>query len=288
VLTTAFLFFASFIFLFTIGGVSGVMTAAVPFDWQLTDTYFIVAHLHYVLIGINVFAVVGGMYYWFPKMTGRLMDERLGRWNFWTMFIGFNLGFFPMHISGLMGMPRRVYTYPAALGWDTLNLITTVGAFLFALGIGIFLVNVFISRRGGKPAGANPWDAPTLEWSVPSPPPPYNFAVIPIVASRHPLWEDRLDDTSDRSLLHRGYLLDCGRETLATTVLDAEPDLILKMPGDSVAPFVVALGLGVMFAGLLGHWWWLAGLGCAATGLAMVIWSWPERALAQTAGASDD
>jgi cytochrome c oxidase subunit I len=287
VLTTAFLFFASFIFLFTIGGVSGVMTAAVPFDWQLTDTYFIVAHLHYVLIGINVFAVVGGMYYWFPKMTGRLMDERLGRWNFWTMFIGFNLGFFPMHISGLMGMPRRVYTYPSGLGWDTLNLITTIGALLFAVGMAIFVFNVFISRRRGKPAGANPWDAPTLEWSVPSPPPPYNFAVIPIVASRHPLWEDRLDDTSDRSSLHRGYLLDRGRETLATTVLDAEPDLILKMPGDSCAPFVVAIGLGVMFAGLLGHWWWLAGIGCAATALAMVIWAWPERALAQIAGASD-
>jgi cytochrome c oxidase subunit I+III len=223
VLTTAFLFFASFIFLFTIGGVSGVMTAAVPFDWQLTDTYFIVAHLHYVLIGINVFAVVGGMYYWFPKMTGRLMDERLGRWNFWMMFVGFNLGFFPMHISGLMGMPRRIYTYPAGLGWDTLNLITTIGAFLFAVGIGTFLVNVFISRLSGKPAGANPWDAPTLEWSVPSPPPPYNFAVIPIVASRHPLWEDRLNETSSRSSLHRGYLLDRGRETLATTVLDAEP-----------------------------------------------------------------
>ena len=131
--TTAFLFFASFIFLFVIGGVSGVMTAAVPFDWQLTDTYFVVAHLHYVLIGINVFAVVGGMYYWFPKMTGRMMDERLGRWNFWTMFIGFNLGFFPMHITGLLGMPRRVYTYSSGLGWDRLNLITTIGAFLFAL-----------------------------------------------------------------------------------------------------------------------------------------------------------
>ena len=287
VLTTAFLFFASFIFLFTIGGVSGVMTAAVPFDWQLTDTYFIVAHLHYVLIGINVFAVVGGMYYWFPKMTGRLMDEGLGRWNFWTMFVGFNLGFFPMHISGLMGMPRRVYTYPAGLGWDTLNLITTVGAFLFAVGIGIFLVNVLISRHRGKPAGANPWDAPTLEWSVPSPPPPYNFAVIPIVASRHPLWEERLDETSNRSSLHHGYLLDRGRETLATTVLDAEPDLILKMPGDSCSPFLVALALGVTFAGLLGRWWWLVGLGCATAALAMIIWSWPERVLAQTARASD-
>ncbi|HUL54921.1 MAG TPA: cytochrome c oxidase subunit I, partial [Opitutaceae bacterium] len=224
--TTAFLFFASFIFLFVVGGVSGVMTAAVPLDWQLTDTYFVVGHLHYVLIGINVFAVVGGIYYWFPKMTGRFLDESLGRWNFWTMFIGFNLGFFPMHISGLMGMPRRIYTYPAGLGWDVLNLITTVGAFIFALGVILCVVNVFLGLRSHRRAGPNPWDAPTLEWAVPSPPPAYNFVVIPIVASRHPLWEDRLRETEDRSSLDKGYLLDRGRETLATTVLDAEPDLI--------------------------------------------------------------
>jgi heme/copper-type cytochrome/quinol oxidase subunit 1 len=125
VLTTPFLFLSSFIILFVIGGVSGVMTGAVPFDFQLTDTYFVVAHLHYVLIGINVFPVIGGIYYWFPKMTGRMMSERLGRWNFWTMFLGFNIGFFPMHIVGLMGMPRRIYTYAPGLGWDTINLITT-------------------------------------------------------------------------------------------------------------------------------------------------------------------
>ena len=285
--TTAFLFFASFIFLFVIGGVSGVMTGAVPFDWQLTDTYFVVAHLHYVLIGINVFAVVGGMYYWFPKMTGRLMDEGLGRWNFWTMFIGFNLGFFPMHISGLMGMPRRVYTYPAGMGWDTLNLITTIGAFLFAVGILLFLANVLVSLRRGAPAGSNPWEAPTLEWSVPSPPPPYNFAVIPIVASRHPLWEDYLQETPGRSSLDRGFLLDKGRETLATTVLDAEPDLILKMPGDTYSPFVLAVALGVLFTGLLGHWWWWVGAAGLVIAISMIAWLWPERDLGQRAEPSN-
>ena len=285
--TTAFLFFASFIFLFVIGGVSGVMTGAVPFDWQLTDTYFVVAHLHYVLIGINVFAVVGGMYYWFPKMTGRMMDEGLGRWNFWTMFIGFNLGFFPMHISGLMGMPRRVYTYPAGMGWDTLNLITTIGAFLFAVGILLFLINVLISLRRGAPAGNNPWEAPTLEWSIPSPPPPYNFSVIPIVASRHPLWEDYLQETPGRSSLDRGFLLDKGREILATTVLDAEPDLILKMPGDSYSPFVLAVALGVLFAGLLGHWWWWVGAAGLVIAISMIAWLWPERDLGQRAELSN-
>jgi cytochrome c oxidase subunit 1/cytochrome c oxidase subunit I+III len=285
--TTAFLFFASFVFLFVVGGVSGVMTAAVPFDWQLTDTYFVVAHLHYVLIGINVFAVVGGMYYWFPKMTGRLMDERLGRWNFWTMFIGFNLGFFPMHITGLMGMPRRVYTYPAGMGWDDLNLVTTIGAFLFAIGVGLFLINILVSRRRGAPAGDNPWDAPTLEWSVPSPPPSNNFAVIPLVASRHPLWEDRLQESPERSSLDRGFLLDHGREILATTVLDAEPDLILKMPGDSYAPFVLAVALGVLFAGLLGHWWWWTGAAGLLTAISMIAWLWPERDLGQTSEPSN-
>ncbi|HVX04962.1 MAG TPA: cbb3-type cytochrome c oxidase subunit I, partial [Rhodanobacteraceae bacterium] len=146
VFTTAFKFFAAEIVLFVIGGVSGFMTASVPLDLQLTDTYFVVAHLHYVLIGINVFPVVGGIYHWFPKMTGRMMDERLGWWNFWLMFIGFNLGFFPMHISGLEGMPRRIYTYPANMGWGDLNLVTTIGSFVFAVGVLLFVINVIRSR----------------------------------------------------------------------------------------------------------------------------------------------
>src|SRR5690242_17326597 len=216
-------FMLGFIVLFVIGGVSGVMTAAVPFDFQLTDTYFVVAHLHYVLVGINVFPVIAGIYYWFPKFTGRLMDERLGTWNFWTMFIGANLVFFPMHILGMLGMPRRVYTYPAGLGWDVYNLIETVGAYLFALGVVIFAWNVWKSRRGGAPAGANPWDAGTLEWSTSSPPPPYNFAVLPMIGSRHPLWEDRLGEGSTSSMIASGPGLADGRETFATSPLDAEP-----------------------------------------------------------------
>lgn len=283
VLTTAFLFLSSFIVLFVIGGVSGVMTGAVPFDWQLTDTYFVVAHLHYVLIGINVFPVVGGIYYWFPKVTGRLMSERLGRWNFWTMLIGFNVAFFPMHIVGLMGMPRRIYTYAPNLGWDTINLITTIGSFVFAIGIGMFIVNVFVSLRRGQPAGSNPWDAPTLEWSVPSPVPAYNFAVIPTVASRHPLWEDRLQESPERSSLDVGYVLDQGRETLATSVLDAQPDLILKMPGDSYAPLALSLTTGLFFVGLILHTWWLVGVGVTGIAASLLIWLWPRTSLGQTA-----
>ncbi|HTQ15089.1 MAG TPA: cytochrome c oxidase subunit I [Rhizomicrobium sp.] len=287
VFTTAFLFFASFIVLFTIGGLSGFMTGSVPVDWQLTDTYFVVAHIHYVLIGINVFPVVGATYFWFPKFTGRLMDERLGRWNFWTMFAGFNLGFFPMHISGLLGMPRRVYTYADGMGWDWLNLITTAGAFVFAAGVLLFVVNVVRSYRRGAPAGANPWDAPTLEWSVPSPPPPYNFVVIPTVASRHPLWEDRLGRPKHRSSPHSGLELDHGRETLATTALDAEPNLILKMPGDSWAPVILALSTTAFFAGLGFHLWWLAIAAALCVGADIAGWLWPERALGETAEPAD-
>jgi cytochrome c oxidase subunit 1/cytochrome c oxidase subunit I+III len=277
VITTAFLFFASMIVLFVIGGVSGVMTGSVPVDWQLTDTYFVVAHLHYVLIGINVFPVAGAVYYWFPKFTGRLLDERLGVWNFWTMFIGFNLAFFPMHFLGLMGMPRRVYTYPRGMGWDGANLIVTAGSFLFAIGVLLLLINVVVSLRRGRTAGVNPWGAPTLEWSTPSPPPPYNFAVIPVVASRHPLWEADLGRQAEGSRLDEGLLLDRGRETIGTTPLDAEIDLILEMPADTLAPLGLALGLALLFASALGHLWWGVGLGFVACAAALIVWFWPRR-----------
>lgn len=284
VFTTAFMFFASFIVLFTIGGVSGFMTGSVPVDWQLTDTYFVVAHIHYVLIGINVFPVVGATYFWFPKMTGRLMDERLGRWNFWTMFAGFNLGFFPMHISGLLGMPRRIYTYGDGMGWDWLNLITTLGAFLFAAGLLMFLWNVVKSYRRGAPAGDNPWDAPSLEWSTSSPPPPYNFAVIPAVASRHPLWEDRLEPgRAERSIVHAGLALERGKETLATTPLDAEPDLIVKMPRDTIVPLALALSMTLIAVGLVLLVWSVAILGGVLSTLSILAWLWPEARLGETA-----
>ncbi|HVV64986.1 MAG TPA: cytochrome c oxidase subunit I [Rhizomicrobium sp.] len=284
VFATPFLFFAGFIFLFVIGGVSGFMTGSVPADWQLTDTYFVVAHIHYVLIGINVFPVVGGLYYWFPKMTGRMMSERLGKWSFWVMFLGFNLGFFPMHISGLMGMPRRIYTYAEGMGWDTLNLITTIGSFLFAAGVLLTIVNVAISRRRGALAGPNPWDASTLEWSTASPPPPYNFAVIPIVNSREPLWEERLVSAAERrEEPGLGMALDRGKETVATDPIDAEPTAILKMPEDSLAPLILALAMAGVFAGLLLLKFWLIGASAAACIAVLVYWLWPRAELGQTA-----
>ncbi len=283
VVTCAFLYYAAFIVMFVIGGVSGVMTASVPADLQLTDTYFILAHIHYVLIGINLFAVLGALHVWFPKMTGRLIDEGVGRVAFWIIFIGFNLAFLPMHWTGLLGMPRRIYTYPAGLGWETPNLVTSIGAFVLAFGLLVYLVNLLASRRRGAAAGANPWDAPSLEWSTPSPPPPYNFAVIPEVASRHPLWEGRLTSSSGRSDLLTGMALHNGKEALATTAVEAVPDAILKMPDDSPAPFIVTLALSVLFAGLLLQFWWLAGAAALATFAGALVWLWPERELQQRA-----
>jgi cytochrome c oxidase subunit I len=281
VFTTPFLFFAGFVILFMIGGLSGVMTAAVPLDLQLNDTYFVVAHMHYVLLGINVFPVVGGIYYWFPKFFGRMMNETWGKWSFWVMFLGFNLGFFPMHIAGLLGMPRRIYTYAPNMGWNSVNLITSIGSFMFAAGILIFLINVVISLKRGAAASTNPWDAPTLEWAIPSPPPPYNFAVIPFIANRHPLWEDRLDPDGKRSHLQEGYLLMEGRETLATTPLDARPDVILKMPEDSYAPFFLALFSALGFVGLLLEWSQFAALMTMASAVSLAAWMWPRNRLVQ-------
>jgi cytochrome c oxidase subunit I len=281
VFKTPMLFAAGFIVLFVIGGVSGVATAAIAFDWQLTDTYFVVAHLHYVLIGINVFAVMAGFYYWLPKITGRLLSESLGKWNFWLMFLGFGVGFFPMHTLGLLGMPRRIYTYHGGMGWGWQNLWVTVGAYVFALGVALFIINVVWSLLRGEEAGPNPWDGPTLEWATPSPPPPYNFAVIPLVGSRHPLWEDRLDEGTTRSQLARGPVLDAGRDTFGTTPLDAEPDEILRMPRDTMWPFLLSLSILVICYGLLFGLAWLGIVGAVALFIAVAGWFWPQPPLTQ-------
>jgi cytochrome c oxidase subunit 1 len=186
---TPMLFCVGFLFQFLIAGLTGIMLAAAPFNWQLTGSYFVVAHFHYVIVGGILFALFGAFYYWFPKMSGRMYSETLGKWHFWLFLIGFHLTFDFMHIPGVLGMPRRIYTYEPGLGWDSWNLIITIGVFFQAAGILVFVGNLLWSYFKGKPAGNDPWDAWTLEWSTSSPPPDYNFATTPVVRSRRPLWD---------------------------------------------------------------------------------------------------
>jgi cytochrome c oxidase subunit I len=183
------LFALAFLFQFLIAGLTGIMLGAVPFDWQLSGSYFVVAHFHYVIVGGILFALFGAFYYWYPKMTGRMLNEALGKWHFWLFFIGFHLTFDFMHIPGLLGMPRRIYTYEPGRGWENWNMIVSIGAILQALATGLFVFNMIWAYFRGKKAGNDPWDAWTLEWSVSSPPPDYNFAVLPEVKSRRPLWD---------------------------------------------------------------------------------------------------
>ena len=290
------LFVLGFLVIFTLGGITGVMVASVPFDWQAHDSYFVVAHFHYVLIGGVVFPLFAGLYYWLPKMTGRLLDERLGRWNFGLMFVFLNVAFFPMHLSGLLGMPRRVYTYPAGLGLDTLNLISTVGAFGFAVGVSLLLVNVVWSRKHGQLAGNNPWHGDSLEWSETSPPPDAQFITIPVVRSRHPLWEQadllphefrlarQMEDLAARPARWRGALV--------VTVLDGEPLAIAHMPGPTYAPFTMAVAFVAIFAGALVEESLLLVLGLAIAAVALFLWFRPQRseamALEELGGREDD
>src|SRR4051812_35269474 len=232
---TPVLFVIGFFFIFVIGGLTGIMLGAASLDSQLHDSYFVVAHLHYVLIGGAVFPLFGGFYYWFPKLTGRMLSETLGRWNFWLFFIGFNVAFFPMHILGLEGMPRRIYTYSAASGWQGLNLLSTIGALTIAASVALFVINVWLSLRRGERAADNPWKAAGLEWATSSPPPPYNFAEIPVVNSRSPLWEP------DYPAAIVTGLPDSVRTVLVTRMHDAAPDHVGIMPTPSLWPLWAAI-----------------------------------------------
>jgi cytochrome c oxidase subunit I+III len=277
VLKTPMLFVIGFIVVFVIGGFSGVMFAAVPFDQATTDSYFVVAHLHYVLVGGAVFPIFAALYYWLPKMTGRMLDERLGKLSFWTIFVGFNLTFGPMHISGLLGQPRRVYTYEPGVGWELHNLLSTIGAFLFAFGILVVAYNWFRSVRRGEPAGNDPWASETLEWAMTSPPPEYDFEAIPVVTSKEPMW--------DQPELHggkQGISLAGGHLTLSTSMLDATPQAIVHMPHESPWPFALTVALMALFAGLLLDSLPLEVAGVAGTLAGLTGWYWPKGETQET------
>jgi cytochrome c oxidase subunit I+III len=273
VFKTPLLFVIGFLFIFVIGGLSGVMIASVPVNLQAHDTYFIVAHFHYVLIGGWLFPIFAAIYYWFPKFVEKMPNERLGKWNFWLLFFGFNLAFFPMHISGILGMVRRVYTYPAGQGLEPYNLLSSIGAFIIGASFVIFLINMFNSARNGAHAPPNPWGADTLEWATTTPMPEYGFRRLPIVRSRHPLWDttDAPTDTQTAKLIEgmANYPLHY-RSQLVTTAVDAQPEELYRVAGPSIYPFWSALSIAVMTLLLVFSQYALAGVALLVT-IALII-----------------
>jgi cytochrome c oxidase subunit 1 len=261
--TSAMVFAVAFIVTFTIGGLSGVMHSAAPADLQQTDTYFVVAHLHYVFFGGTVMGLWAGIYYWYPKIFGRLLDEKLGHAHFWLTFIGMNLTFFPMHFLGLLGMPRRIFTYSDGLGFTGMNIMATIGSYILAFGTLIFAYNLFTAWKKGKVAGPNPWSAATLEWAMSSPPPEYNFAETPVVHSRMPLWEG--DPTKEEGIPHGRKEEDTGHVKLAGAEVGeieypddrnkmSAHDLGIHLPPPSYWPIVLAFAISLFFGGWIIHW----------------------------------
>ena len=248
--TTAMYFSVAFIALFTIGGISGVMHAGPAVDSQHQDTYFVVAHIHYVLFGGAIMGIFSGIFYWFPKMTGRFLSETLGKWSFWVMFAGMNLTFFPMHFLGVSGMPRRIYTYDEGFGWEAWNMAATIGSYLIAVSVLIFLVNFFRTMRQEPTAPDNPWDGSTLEWATSSPPPEHDFDVVPEVHSYTPLWTN----------------LDMG-----IAPPEVPENNHIHLPPPSYMPLILAIGIGVLAVGLLSH---LALVGIGVAVAIYGIWGW--------------
>jgi len=249
-LKTALYFAVGAVGLFTLGGITGITLASPPVDLQQTDTYYVVAHLHYVLFGGSIMGILAGAYYWFPKITGRMLDERLGKLHFWLTFIAMNITFFPMHILGTEGMPRRYYTYEAGMGWDLWNMVQTIGAFGLGLSFLVFMWNFLASLRSGQVAPADPWDAATLEWATASPPPAYNFAQTPVVHSRRPLWDTKYPDLE---VAHTPGVRGMRRRDAVKrdVVAPVHDDGSIHLPSPTFFPLVLAFGVTVAAFGVL-------------------------------------
>lgn len=278
ILSTTMLFGVGGIVIFVIGGLTGMMVAIAPFDWQAHDTYFVVAHLHYVLIGGMLFPVVAGIYYYYPLIDAKHLSDRLGRIAFWLMFCGFNITFFPMHLTGLLGMPRRVFTYPGDLGWNWLNLVSSIGAFVFAAGIALVVLDVVRPKHRQRRGEQNPWNAGTLEW-ISEPEENWGVRSIPYVTSRYPLWDQ---PTLAREMSDgRWYLPDAEegrREGVITSVLDARPEQVLRVGGTSSVTIVSAFSLGAVFVALTFKWWITATASTAICFCAILYWLWTGTA----------
>jgi cytochrome c oxidase subunit I+III len=252
---TPLLWIVGFIIFFIIGGLSGVMFAAIPFDQQVHDTYFIVAHFHFVIFGAAVFPLLGGLYYWFPKVSGRMYHEGVGKLSFWLAFVGTAVTFMPMHVLGLIGMPRRQWTYPSDLGWQSDNLIATLGSYLLGSGLLLVVANLAVSLFRGARVGRDPFNGATLEWAATSPPQPFNFTVIPAISSPYPMWDAQDREEDERRVARGEFVLADGHETPASTVVDAELDAVMDMPSDSPWPITFAFVFSLVFVFLLtGHW----------------------------------
>lgn len=252
---TPLLFSVGFVAMFIIGGLSGVTHSIVPSDYQQTDTYYVVAHIHYVLFGGAILGIFSGIYYWYPKIYGRLMNDALGKLHFWLMFLGFNLTFGPQHILGLQGMPRRIYIYPAGYGFELWNMVSTIGAFTIAVSTLVFMYNFARSRSRGREAGADPWDARTLEWTTSSPPPHYNFAEIPRVRHRDEFWHQKYAEDASGRLVPVPV---GGADQPFITVEEVEERHDIHMPDPSYWPLIAALGLPIMaYAAMYKAWLWV-------------------------------
>ena len=269
------LWILGFLIIFVAGGLTGVMLALVPFNWQVHDTHFVVAHMHYVLVGGMLFPLIAGFYYWLPHVSGRMPSELLGRWAFWLIFIGFNVTFLMMHLTGLLGMPRRVYTYEAGLGWDWLNLLSSIGGFIMAIGVGMFLLDILLHFRFGRVAPRNPWNADTLEWAIAMPVSTYNYISLPLIDTRHPLWEDRqLPEKLESGQGGQSEIPDGLRVTWGSDPVAGKVKELVHVPSNSWLPLQTGVALTVVCLGLLTKFYWVA-LAAALVALVVILrWSW--------------